>query len=68
MTARCYLLASKYQSGKSITEEEQQDFLQKLPADAQKWWEDYDIGARFHTRCQKDVPGTPLDILPFTFA
>ncbi len=65
MTARCYLLEAEYQKGKSISPAKQAEFIAALPPDARRWWEEYDIGTRFQERCQQDVKGSPLDILPF---
>ena len=68
MIARGYLMEGEYQKGQSISEKQQQAFVAQLPADAQSWWNQYDMGSRFRTRCAQEIPGSPLDIFPFDMA
>ena len=68
LIARGYLLEGQYRRDGSISEKDQQSFIQSLPTDAQSWWEQYDIGSRFVDRCTKDSAGSPIDVFPFDMA
>ena len=68
LIARGYLLEGRYRRDGSISEKDQQAFIQSLPADAKSWWDQYDIASRFVSRCAKDSAGSPIDVFPFDMA